>query len=143
MTSEINRTLSILVVDDDDADVLMIEEALAQAAPTTLLQRAEDGRAALDLLENLTATNSLPDLILLDLNMPRMGGLETLAQLKNDHRWKAIPVVVLTTSDASPDIDSSYRRHASAFVTKPIDLDAFEQAIAKISAFYRDVARLP
>ena len=75
--------------------------------------------------------------------MPRMGGLETLTQLKSDDRWRPIPVVVLTTSGATPDVVASYRQHASAFVTKPIDLDAFEATIQKINNFYRDVARLP
>ncbi|MDR6324126.1 response regulator [Actinoplanes couchii] len=135
--------LNVLVVDDDDADVMMIEEAMQEAAPGTVMVRASDGRAALELLEAGVGSNGRPDLILLDLNMPRMGGLETLTCLKDDERWTAIPVVVLTTSDAAPDILASYRQHASAFVTKPIDLVAFEGAIRKISDFYRDVARLP
>ncbi|MFI5497087.1 response regulator [Actinoplanes sp. NPDC051859] len=130
------------MVDDDDADVLMIEEALEEAAPSTRLTRAADGQAALDLL-GATSAADLPDLILLDLNMPRMGGLETLTRLKTHDRWKSIPVVVLTTSDAGPDIDASYRQHASAFVTKPIDLEAFEATIRRIRGFYGDVARLP
>lgn len=84
-----------------------------------------------------------PDLILLDLNMPRMGGLQTLAEIKTDEALEAIPVVVLTTSDAQRDIFSSYQHHASAFVTKPMDLDAFETAVHRINAFYGETARLP
>ena len=143
MEQQADRVMKILVVDDDDADVLMIEEALEGAAPGTTIERAEDGRAALELLQAKPPSAELPDLILLDLNMPRMGGLETLTRLKSDDRWGPIPVVVLTTSGATPDVVASYQQHASAFVTKPIDLDAFEATIQKINTFYRDVARLP
>jgi CheY-like chemotaxis protein len=84
-----------------------------------------------------------PDLILLDLNMPRMGGLEALAEIKRDEELRAIPVVVLTTSNAHPDVQSSYQHQASAFVTKPMDLDSFEAAVWQIRSFYSETAQLP
>ncbi|MCY1143723.1 response regulator [Actinoplanes sp. Pm04-4] len=145
MASPKPRTLRIFVVDDDDADTLMIEEALAAAAVPPETQRAHDGREALDLLraESEGQQKDLPDLILLDLNMPRMGGLQLLEELKSDSQLQAIPVVVLTTSDAHPDILASYRHHASAFVTKPLDLDSFETAVQKINSFFADTAELP
>ena len=105
------RSLEILVVDDDDADALMISEALegSGAEQRTTVNRVADGREALDfLLRTSPYENALrPDLILLDLNMPRMDGRETLAAIKSDERLKTIPVVILTTSGAAPDIASS------------------------------------
>ncbi|GAA2702131.1 two-component system response regulator [Actinoplanes palleronii] len=135
----------MLIVDDDDADTLMIEEALLAAAPPPAVHRVADGSEAMDyLLQRGAYTDATrPDLILLDLNMPRMSGHEVLAAVKSNDALKRIPVVVLTTSTALPDITASYTRHANAFVTKPMDLDGFEEAVQKIKNFYNDVAILP
>jgi CheY-like chemotaxis protein len=139
------RSLQILVVDDDDADALMISEALEGAEVDTEVRRVADGREALDYLhrEAPYTDASRPDLILLDLNMPRMDGRETLAAIKADDTLKAIPVVILTTSGAEPDIVSSYQHRANAYVTKPFGLDEFEDTVRQIDRFYRDVAVLP
>ena len=139
------RSLEILVVDDDDADALMISEALESSAGEVTVQRVADGREALDYLrrEGAYPDASRPDLILLDLNMPRMDGRETLAAIKSDDRLKAIPVVILTTSGAEPDITSSYQHRANAYVTKPFGLDEFEATVRTIDRFYREVALLP
>jgi CheY-like chemotaxis protein len=138
------RSLQILVVDDDDADALMIEEALASETQATV-ERVHDGREALDYLrgEGTFSQPRRPDLILLDLNMPRMDGRETLAAIKTDDQLKAIPVVILTTSGAAPDIVSSYQQRANAYVTKPFGLDDFESTVRQIDKFYREVATLP
>ncbi|MEV6488198.1 response regulator, partial [Actinoplanes sp. NPDC051633] len=122
------RRLQILVVDDDDADALMIEEALENAERQTTVNRVADGREALDYLhrEGPYAEANRPDLILLDLNMPRMDGRETLAAIKSDERLKAIPVVILTTSGAAPDIVASYQHRANAYVTKPFGLEVVQ-----------------
>jgi CheY-like chemotaxis protein len=139
------RSLQILVVDDDDADALMISEALEQSERNTNVERVVDGREALDYLrrEGKFAEAPRPDLILLDLNMPRMDGRETLAAIKTDDQLKAIPVVILTTSGAAPDIVSSYQQRANAYVTKPFGLDDFESTVRQIDRFYREVATLP
>jgi CheY-like chemotaxis protein len=139
------RSLQILVVDDDDADALMITEALEGAEIRPTVERVGDGREALDYLrrEGRFEAALRPDLILLDLNMPRMGGRETLAAIKTDEGLQAIPVVILTTSDAQPDIASSYQHRANAYVTKPFDLDEFEATVQQIDRFYRAVATLP
>ncbi|HEY0001380.1 MAG TPA: response regulator [Actinoplanes sp.] len=139
------RSLQILVVDDDDADALMISEALEATDGQAIVARVSDGREALDYLrrEGRFATAHRPDLILLDLNMPRMDGRETLAAIKSDERLKAIPVVILTTSGAEPDIASSYQHRANAYVTKPFGLDDFEAAVRQIDRFYREIATLP
>jgi CheY-like chemotaxis protein len=139
------RSLQILVVDDDDADALMIEEALESAEMHTTVNRVVDGREALDYLRRTGDYRQAhrPDLILLDLNMPRMDGRETLAAIKTDDTLKAIPVVILTTSGAAPDIVASYQHRANAYVTKPFGLDDFEATVRQIDKFYREVAVLP
>jgi CheY-like chemotaxis protein len=139
------RSLEILVVDDDDADALMISEALETSDMRTIVQRVADGREALDYLRRSSPYENAhrPDLILLDLNMPRMDGRETLAAIKTDEALTSIPVVILTTSGAAPDIASSYQHRANAYVTKPFGLDEFEKTVRTIDRFYREVALLP
>ena len=139
------RKLEILVVDDDDADALMISEALEGSGQQTTVNRVADGREALDYLQRTSPYENAhrPDLILLDLNMPRMDGRETLEAIKTDEQLKTIPVVILTTSGAAPDIASSYQHRANAYVTKPFGLDEFEATVRTIDRFYRDVALLP
>jgi CheY-like chemotaxis protein len=137
--------LRILVVDDDDADAFMIEEVLAGAALPVTVDRTRDGREALDFLRRSGGHSGAPrpDLILLDLNMPRMDGRQTLAEVKSDPELRAIPVIVLTTSGAPPDVLASYRHHANAYVTKPIDLVEFEAVVSRISRFFGETVRLP
>jgi CheY-like chemotaxis protein len=139
------RPLHVLIVDDDDADTVMIEEALAAAPVPPTVYRVADGQQALDYLyrREQYADAVRPDLVLLDLNMPRVSGHQVLAEVKTADELKSIPVVVLTTSDATADIVASYSRHASAFVTKPMDLHAFEDVVRLINRFYSDVAVLP
>jgi CheY-like chemotaxis protein len=139
------RALNVLVVEDDDADAMMIEEALATGDANVAVSRVSDGQEALEYLRQTDRwpQATRPDFILLDLNMPRMDGRETLAAIKTDDDLKVIPVVVLTTSGAVEDIRRSYQHQANAFVTKPMELEAFETAVREINRFYRDVALLP
>ena len=139
------RPLYVLIVDDDEADFLLIEEALETAAFPPVTIRVADGRQAVDFLRRrgYYAQARRPDLVLLDLNMPRMNGHEVLAELKDDADLRSIPVVVLTTSSAGQDIRAGYLGHASAVVTKPLDLPSFEAAVRTINDFYRGVAALP
>ena len=128
----------ILLVEDDSADAMLVEAALLQRGPVRSVTRVCDGIAALDYLRDLG--HARPDLIVLDLSMPRMNGRELLAVLKNDEDLKVVPVVVLTTSSAPQDVEHAYRGHANAYVTKPVNLDDFTEAVQRIDAFFLDIA---
>jgi CheY-like chemotaxis protein len=145
VSQAVPRPLKVLIVDDDDADAMMIEDALATARVPPTVYRVADGQQALDYLgrRDQYADAVRPDLVLLDLNMPRVSGHQVLAEVKTAEELKTIPIVVLTTSTEAADILASYRHHANAFVTKPIDLYTFEYAVRLINRFYSDVAVLP
>ncbi|MFC4031190.1 response regulator [Streptomyces polygonati] len=133
------RTYRVLLVEDDPADALLIEEALSdRGVATRSIRRANDGIAALEYLRS--PDNPRPDLIVLDLNMPRMNGRELLAVLKEDEALGMIPVVVLTTSSTPSDISAAYNQHANAFVTKPVNLDDFLEAVRGIDDFFFETA---
>lgn len=132
------RPYDILLVEDDEADAVLIIEALHEHAMARTVGKVEDGVAALEWLRD--PARPRPDLIVLDLNMPRMNGRELLDVLKNDEKLKTIPVVVLTTSGAPEDVSSAYERHANAYVTKPVSLDDFIRTVRSIDTFFLDTA---
>ncbi|MFI6586651.1 response regulator [Embleya sp. NPDC050493] len=132
-------TLTVLLVEDDPGDALMIEEALLDRDGGHTLCRAADGMEALEWLR----THPRPDLVILDLNMPRMDGRELLSAMKADERWRTIPVVVLTTSAAPDDVRRSYDLHANAFVTKSVELESFLAAVRGIDEFFLRLVTLP
>ncbi|MEU0126611.1 response regulator [Streptomyces sp. NPDC006289] len=132
------RSYTVLLVEDDMADAMLIEEALTEHGMARGIQRADDGVAALEYLRD--PRTDRPDLIVLDLNMPRMNGRELLNVLKNDSDLSSIPIVVLTTSAAPDDIDDAYRQHANAYVTKPVNLDEFIETVQSIDSFFFDTA---
>ncbi|OBQ49810.1 transcriptional regulator [Streptomyces sp. H-KF8] len=134
------RPFDVLLVEDDIADAMLIEEALSERGARNLVQ-VTDGVAALEHLR--TPGTPRPDLIVLDLNMPRMNGRDLLKVLKNDDDLQTIPVVVLTTSTAPDDVTGAYSSHANAYVTKPVNLEEFEQAVQSIDSFYLDTATRP
>ncbi|MFI0151323.1 response regulator [Streptomyces lydicus] len=133
-----DRPYRVLLVEDDPADAMLIEDALVERGVARTLDQAVDGVAALEHLRD--PAKERPDLIVLDLNMPRMNGRELLAVLKDDPDLGSIPVVVLTTSAAPDDINDAYRQHANAYVTKPVNLDDFVRAVHSIDAFFLDTA---
>ncbi|MFC8455281.1 response regulator [Kitasatospora sp. NPDC057223] len=141
MTTRVpGRPYRVLLVEDDPADAMLITEALEEKAQREIV-RVVNGEAALTYLR--AAENPVPDLIVLDLNMPRMDGRELLDVIKVDEDLKSIPVVVLTTSAAPHDVSGAYRRYANAYVTKPVGLDEFTQAVQSIDSFYLDTAISP
>ncbi|MFJ7423875.1 response regulator [Streptomyces uncialis] len=135
----------VLLVEDDAGDELMTREAFEDNKIGNTLYVVRDGLEALDFLHRRGehADAPLPDLILLDLNLPKYDGREVLKQIKSDAQLSHIPVVVLTTSAAEEDILRSYRLHANAYVTKPVDFDQFIRAIRQIDEFFVTVVRLP
>jgi len=139
------RPVEILLVEDDPGDVLLTREALALESDGTTLHVVDDGVEALAFLRRGRAHRGAPrpDLILLDLNLPRMDGREVLAEIKADADLRRIPVVVLTTSEADEDVLRSYNLHANAYVTKPVDLEDFTRAVRDVDDFFRSVVRLP
>ncbi|MET9497903.1 response regulator [Streptomyces sp. NPDC006552] len=134
------RPYDVLLVEDDLADAMLVQDALSARGARNLTQ-VEDGIAALEYLRDPHSTR--PDLIVLDLNMPRMNGRELLTVLKGDEELRTIPVVVLTTSAAPDDVTGAYRQYANAYVTKPVNLDDFERAVQSIDAFYLDTTTQP
>ncbi|MEU3254268.1 response regulator [Streptomyces sp. NPDC006997] len=134
------RPYDVLLVEDDVADALLIQDALLGRGARNLAQ-VSDGMEALEYLRD--PAKPRPDLIVLDLNMPRMNGREFLAVVKEDAELRTIPVVVLTTSAAPDDVSGAYRHHANAYVTKPVNLEEFEAAVRSIDAFYLDIAVQP
>ena len=133
--------ITILLVEDDPGDVVLVREAFEHDKVRNELRVASDGVYALEQLRD--PERALPDLILLDLNLPRMDGRELLAEIRKDPRLTWIPVVVLTTSEAEADIVRSYELHANAYVTKPVDLDQFMAAIRQIDDFFLTLVQLP
>ncbi len=139
------RPVEILLVEDSPGDVRLTELALKENKIVNNLHVAVDGIEALRFLyhEDEYADAPQPDVILLDLNMPRMDGREVLAQIKNDEALKRIPVVILTTSDADDDILKSYNLHANCYITKPVDLDRFINVVQQIEGFWLSIVKLP
>jgi two-component system, chemotaxis family, response regulator Rcp1 len=139
------KPIEILLVEDNPADVRLTQEALKEGKVRNNLHVARDGIEAIEYLRRLGkwASSPRPDLILLDLNLPRKDGREVLFEIKNDPDLKAIPVVVLTTSSAEQDIFKSYKLHANCYITKPVDLEQFVQVVKSIDDFWLTVVRLP
>ncbi|WP_103507073.1 response regulator [Streptomyces sp. SM13] len=139
------QPIEVLLVEDDPGDELMTREAFEDNKIRNTLHVVRDGQEALDFLyrrgEHTEAPR--PDLVLLDLNLPKYDGRQVLEQIKGDPELALIPVVVLTTSSAEEDILRSYKLHANAYVTKPVDLDQFIAAVRQIDEFFVTVVRLP
>ncbi|MBF0476458.1 MAG: response regulator [Deltaproteobacteria bacterium] len=139
------KPLEILLVEDDPADVDLTQEALESSKIKVNLHVAKDGVEAMDFLRGRGrfATAPFPDLILLDLNMPKKDGREVLAEIKADDKLKLIPVVVLTTSQAEEDILKSYDLGANCYISKPVGLTEFSRVVRSIEDFWFTVVKLP
>lgn len=139
------KEIDVLLVEDDPGDVLMTREAFEENKVANRLAVVSDGESAMTYLrkEGPYADAPTPDLVLLDLNLPRMDGREVLAAMKGDDNLRSIPVVVLTTSEAEEDVLRSYALHANAYVTKPVDFQRFIDVVRQIDDFFVQVVRLP
>ena len=139
------RTIDILMVEDDPGDVRLTREALKGSKLLHSLNVVEDGVAALDYLRKVPPYQDAvrPDLVLLDLNLPRKDGREVLAAMKQDEALRVIPVVILTTSQAEEDVLRAYNLNANCYVTKPVDFDQFMRIVRTIEDFWLNVVTLP
>jgi CheY-like chemotaxis protein len=139
------RLVEILLVEDNEGDVGLVEEVFEETKIRNNLHVAEDGEEAMQFLHKEGKFKDVPhpDIILLDLNLPKKDGREVLAEIKVDNTLKRIPVVVLTTSDAEKDIIKMYDLHANSYIMKPVDFDQFIKVIKSIEGFWLEVVKLP
>ena len=137
--------ISVLLVDDDPGDVLLVREAFEDHKVGNLLSVVSDGVEAMEYVRGQGSYSQAvrPDLILLDLNLPRKSGIEVLEEIKTDPSLSMIPVVVLTTSEAEEDIVRAYKLHANAYITKPVDFEQFSQIVHQIDEFFIGLVKLP
>jgi CheY-like chemotaxis protein len=140
-----SRPVEILLVEDNPGDARLTREALKEGKIRNSLHHAMDGVEAMAFLrrEGKHQDAPVPDIVLLDLNLPRKDGREVLSEMKQDPRLRSIPVVVLTTSEAEQDIVRTYELHANCYITKPVDLEKFIDIIRAIEDFWLAVVRLP
>jgi len=145
MNATTSKPIEILLVEDNLGDVRLTREALNESKVRNSMGVVGDGLEAIAYLRRETPYGNAvrPDLILLDLNLPRMNGFEVLDAIKEDQELKRIPVVILTTSQAEQDILQSYNLHANAYVTKPVDLEQFIRVIKSIEGFWLEIVRFP
>jgi CheY-like chemotaxis protein len=139
------ESIAILVVEDNPADVRLIEEALREGKFKNRLNVVSDGVEALAYLRRQDRYREArrPDLVLLDLNLPKKDGREVLAEIKSDEELKSIPVVILTTSKAQEDILRTYHLNANCFITKPVGIDEFIKVVQEIEEFWLNIVKLP
>jgi CheY-like chemotaxis protein len=139
------EVVDVLLVEDDEGDVLMTREAFEYHKIQNRLHVVSDGKQALEFLRRTGryADAPRPGLVLLDVNLPRLSGLEVLAELKKDDRLLTIPVIMLTTSQAEQDILRSYSLHANAYISKPVGFEPFIDAIRQIDSFFLTLVKLP
>lgn len=137
--------IEVLLVEDNPADVRLMKEAFKETMTKNNLSVVYDGMAAMDFLRHsgTYAKAPVPDMVLLDLNLPKKDGREVLKDIKQDPALKMIPVVVLTTSRDEDDIQKTYANHANCYITKPIDLDMFGQVVKLIEEFWFNIVKLP
>jgi len=139
------KPFCILLVEDNPGDVRLLQEGLREDKLLYKMHVARDGEEAMDFLRRRGEYSGAPrpDLILLDLNLPKKDGREVLAEVKSDPRLKKIPVVVLTTSDAEQDILMTYESYASCYITKPVNLEQFIKVVKSIESFWFTIVKLP
>src|SRR5580692_10383958 len=139
------QPIHILLVDDNEGDILLTREALEEASIINRISIAYDGMEAINFLKKRPpfGNNPLPDLILLDINLPKMDGKEVLSIIKSDPDLKRIPVIMLTTSSSEKDILASYDNYANCYITKPVDLERFMDVVRTIEDFWISIVKLP
>ncbi|MFY9638797.1 MAG: response regulator [Methanobacterium sp.] len=143
MSPRVSNPIEILLVEDNPGDVRLIKEVFKDAKIYNNMQVAYDGEAAMEILRRDDGNTIFPDLILLDLNLPKKDGREVLREIKGDDCLKCIPVVILTTSNAEEDLIETYKMNANCYITKPVDLDQFINVVKSIENFWLSIVKLP
>jgi CheY-like chemotaxis protein len=137
------KSINILLVEDNEGDIVLTTEALEECKIINKITIIRDGRAAIDFFETLGDPDNIPDIVLLDINLPKMSGQEVLIYIKNHVKYKQVPVIMLTTSSSEKDILTSYKNHVNCYITKPVDVADFIKAIAKIEDFWINIVSTP
>ncbi|HVW95314.1 MAG TPA: response regulator [Mucilaginibacter sp.] len=137
------KKINILLVEDNEGDILLTTEAFEECKIVNQLNILRDGKEAIDFFEGLTSKSTVPDLVLLDINLPKMSGQEVLVYIKNNEKYRHIPVIMLTTSSTEKDILTSYRNNVNCYITKPVDALEFVKAISKIQDFWICIVTMP
>lgn len=135
--------INILLIEDNEGDILLTREAFEESKIVNKIIVIKDGKEAINFFETLTSKEDVPHIVLLDINLPKMSGHEVLMYIKNNERFKSIPVIMLTTSSSEKDILQSYKNHVNCYITKPIDVADFMKAIAKIEDFWINIVSIP
>jgi len=137
------RSINILLVEDNDGDILLTTEAFEESRIVNNIKAIRDGKEAINFFESVTKKEDIPDLVLLDVNLPKVSGHDVLTYIKNNEKYLSIPVIMLTTSSSERDILQSYKNHVNCYITKPIDVGDFMKAIAKIEDFWINIVTIP
>ena len=139
------KRIHILLVEDNDGDILLTTEALEEGKIINKVSVVKDGKLAIDFLNNKEpyVDAEIPNLILLDINLPKKNGHEVLRYIKGSQKFRHIPIIMLTTSSSEKDIHEAYNHYANCFITKPVDVDEFMEAVTKIESFWISIVQLP
>ncbi|MDR6781940.1 CheY-like chemotaxis protein [Pedobacter africanus] len=137
------KSIHILLIEDNEGDILLTTEALEECRIMNRVTVIQDGDQAIDFFEKSPDKDLLPDLVLLDVNLPKKSGHEVLQYLKNSNKYKHIPIIMLTTSSSEMDIMQSYKNHANCYITKPIEVSDFMTAVTKIEDFWINIVTIP
>jgi CheY-like chemotaxis protein len=135
--------INLLLVEDNEGDMVLLREAFEENNLIKSFKAVRDGEAALNYLEESSKVDILPNLVLLDINLPRINGLEVLKWIKSNQLIKKIPVIILTTSSSKKDIEAAYENYANAYLTKPSDANLFQEMVTDIERFWVKTAKVP
>ena len=137
------KGINILLVEDNEGDILLTREAFEESKIVNHITLIRDGKEAIKYFENITDKSDIPNLVLLDINLPKVSGHEVLIYIKSHEKYKAIPIIMLTTSSSEKDIKQSYKNYVNCYITKPIEVADFMMAIAKIEDFWINIVSIP
>jgi CheY-like chemotaxis protein len=137
------KPIKILLIEDNEGDILLTKEAFEESRIINTITALKDGSEAIRFFETLRNAEDAPDLVLLDVNLPKVSGHEVLLFIKNSEKYKSIPVIMLTTSSSEKDILKSYNNHVNCYITKPVEVADFMEAITKIEDFWINIVSIP